>query len=193
MSTLYSIGQMNQLGDALEEAGYTPDEVTKLKPHLEKVKQLLNGVAEITVIPHVIDCDTDPYIPKGWEVIEHKKGGQWQFDPTKIEFYLSKEQQKGKSIEGNELRKELEGKAVMNANVLDYLLKHPEITPDEWKKDTNGNTRYIFFWGTIYRSSFSRLYVRYLCWDDGQWYWRSRWLDFDFDDDDPAAVFAGSK
>ena len=31
MSTLYSIGAMNQLGDALENAGFTLEDVTKLK------------------------------------------------------------------------------------------------------------------------------------------------------------------
>jgi hypothetical protein len=31
MSTLYSIGQMNQVGDALENAGFTPAEVEKFR------------------------------------------------------------------------------------------------------------------------------------------------------------------
>jgi len=35
----------------------------------------------------------------------------------------------------------------MNANVLDYLLAHPELIPEDWKN------KYVFFWGTIYRYS----------------------------------------
>ena len=33
----------------------------------------------------------------------------------------------------------------LNANVLDYLLEHPELIPKKWKKYR------IVFWGTIYR------------------------------------------
>lgn len=52
MSTAYSIGQMNQLGDALESAGFTPDEVTKLRnfPRLKDIKRVVNGQNEITTV-----------------------------------------------------------------------------------------------------------------------------------------------
>lgn len=54
MSTLYSIGQMNQLGDALEAAGFTPDDVTKLRssPRLGEIKLVVAGVAKIVVVEH---------------------------------------------------------------------------------------------------------------------------------------------
>lgn len=50
MSTMYSIGAMNQLADALEKAGFTQDEITKLKQFkdLKGIKAVLNGQAEIT-------------------------------------------------------------------------------------------------------------------------------------------------
>ena len=49
MSTLYSVGQMNQLGDALEAAGFSPDDVTKLRQYrsLNNLLLVLNGLAEI--------------------------------------------------------------------------------------------------------------------------------------------------
>lgn len=50
MSTLYSIGQMNQLADALETAGYTPGDVTKMRSNQEALQQfrgVLAGAAEI--------------------------------------------------------------------------------------------------------------------------------------------------
>lgn len=55
MSTLYSIGQMNQLGDALEGEGFTPDEVTKLRTSgvLGNLKNVLNGVAIIKMLERV--------------------------------------------------------------------------------------------------------------------------------------------
>ena len=74
-------------------------------------------------------------------------------------------------IRGTELREELKGKPVLNANVLDYLLKHPELIPEEWKGKA------VFFWGTIYRDSRGNLCVRCLYWDGSRWYWSHNWLD----------------
>ncbi|MSU74806.1 hypothetical protein EXS57_03455, partial [Candidatus Kaiserbacteria bacterium] len=121
---------------------------------LGQFRQVLLGRAVITQVEHVIDCDANPFNPwanDGFTIEEHQKGGQWKFDPKQVEFFLASGQKDGKVIEGNKLRKELAKKSVFNANVLDYLLAHPELIPDEWKTDGNGNTRYIFFWGTVYR------------------------------------------
>lgn len=184
MSTVFSIGQMNQLGDALELAGFTPDEVTKLRnsPQLKDFKRVINGHAQIVTVKHVIDCDANPYIPDGWKVENHRKHGQFEYDPEKIELYLSRGQKFGTYIEGNKLRKELESQPVLNANVLDYLLAHPELISESWKD------RAIFFWGTIYCSSGGYLCVRSLCWDGRSWDWAAHWLDFDFRSRNPAAV-----
>ncbi len=78
----------------------------------------------------------------------------------------------------------MKGKKVLNANVLEYLLKNPRAIPEEWKG------KYVFFWGTIYRRSDGRLYVRCLVWDGSQWYWSYYWLDIDFNGLNPAAVAA---
>lgn len=183
MSTTYSIGAMNQLGDALENAGFSTEDVTKLKQfsNLKGLKDVLNGKAKISYPEHLIDCDDDPFIPDDWSVEEHKKGGMFKFNPEKISLYLSEKQKKG-SIGGHDLRKELADKPAMNANVLDYLLAHPELIPEEWKE------KYIFFWGTIYRDSYGYLYVRCLGWNGSFWNWRYRWLDGDFRSDHPAAL-----
>jgi len=122
-----------------------------------------------------------PFVPKGWLVEKHQKGGLWKFDPAAILFYLSKKQRK-RNINGYDLQKELANKKVLNANVLDWLLIHQELIPEEWKD------KYIFFWGTIYRCSAGPLYVRYLDRHDSQWLWEYYWLDSDFDSDDPAAL-----
>jgi len=73
---------------------------------------------------------------------------------------------------------------VYNANLLDYLLAHPELIPDSWKGKA------VFFWGKIYRVSSGRLYVRYLFFHGHgeRWSWSYHWLDYDFDSDSPAAV-----
>ena len=141
------------------------------------MQRLLSGASEIVIRKHLIDCDADPFVPDGWKVEEHQKGGQFEWSATQVAFYLDSGQKDGKYIEGNKLRKQLKGKPVLNANVLDYLLKNPDLIPEDWKKDEKGNTRYIFFWGTIYRSSGGSLYVRCLYWFGGKWNWNAGWLD----------------
>ena len=177
---------MNQLGDALEGAGFTPDDVTKLRssPSLADIKLVLLGRATIQVIQHLIDCDADPFVPPNWKVEQHIKGGQFVFDPASVSLYLSKKQQNGNTILGDDLRKELRRKKVLNANVLDYLLAHPELIPEEWRG------KYVFFWGTIYRSSRGNLCVRCLCFSGGGWRSNYDWLGGRWCGSNPAALRA---
>jgi hypothetical protein len=133
-----------------------------------------------------IDCDADPFVPNGWKVEEHRKGGQLKWDASQVALYLSEGQQDGKVIEGNKLRKELADKPVYNANVLDHLLANPDLIPEEWKGKS------VFFWGTVYRRSDDNLYVRYLCWDGGRWRWGNRWRVSGWRDNHPAAVPANT-
>ncbi len=182
MSTIYSVGQMNQLADALEVAGYTPDDVTRLRSskQLPEILAMVRGNAKIELVRHLIGCSADPYIPGGWTVEEHHKAGQLEWDPAKITLFLVEKQKTG-TIHGHNLRKELADKSVLNACVLDYLLAHPELIPEDWKGE------FVFFWGTIYRNSGGNLYVRCLFWFGGKWYWYCHWLGSDWYARDPAA------
>lgn len=177
---------------AFERNGHTSELVKKLSKGniLAQMLPFVKGLAEINIVKHIIDCDADPFIPDGWSVEEHKKGEKFEWSFEKVKFYLSKSQQKGEPIEGNKLRKELESKPVLNADVLDYLLKNPRLIPEDWKKDENENTHYIFFWGTIYRDSGGDLCVRCLYWHDGRWHWSSHWLAYDWDGSYPALLLA---
>ena len=127
-----------------------------------------------------IKLDKKPLLPEGWEIEEDN--GQTSFVPD-FALHLEPEQEKGR-IAGNTLRERLKGKPVLNANVLDYLLAHPELIPEDWKG------KYVFFWGTIYRNSGGNLCVRYLYWRDGWWAWGRNWLDRDFNGYRPAALRA---
>ncbi len=185
-------GQAHELALAFGRNGWNNAEVKKLSEGdiLEHVRLLVLGQAKIEVVKHVIDLDADPHLPDGWKVEEHKKSGQFEWDHTKVKFHLSENQTDGKSIEGNKLRKELAKEPVFNANLLDYLLKNPLLIPEGWKKDEQGNTRYIFFWGTIYRSSDGLLYVRFLYWHGDEWVWNFSWLGNDWRAPHPAALSA---
>lgn len=52
MSDQFSVGAMNQLGDALEKAGFTPKEVTMLKQYknLGGIRDLLYGRSELVAV-----------------------------------------------------------------------------------------------------------------------------------------------
>jgi hypothetical protein len=193
-SAFSAVGLAHKVCLAAEDQGYTPELLNALAEHPSLFQQLLQvqrGYAVFTQIEHVIDLDAAPFNP--WEkdgvvIDEHQKSGQWKFDPEQVKFHLADGQKNG--IQGHKLRKELQGKPVFNANLLDYLLAHPELIPEDWKKDENGNTRYIFFWGTIYRLRDGDLYVRYLYWDGVRWRWSNFWLGHDWHGFRPAALRA---
>ncbi|MDA1169251.1 MAG: hypothetical protein O3A36_02860 [bacterium] len=192
---MLDVDQAGELKAAFRRGDWTSAEIKRAceGDFLSRVLTVLRGQSEITVVKHVINGDADPLIPyPDWKVEEHKKRGQVVWDPSQFKLHLSSNQKAGKSIQGHKLRKELESLPTENANLLDYLLAHPNLIPEDWKKDENGKTRYIFFWGTVYRSSGGYLCVRYLCFDDGHWqaFARLYYLDYEFDASDPSLLRA---
>ena len=101
---------------------------------------------------------------------DHCKGGSFTWDPAKVALHLEPGQKPGKSVKGKALREALKSRHPFNANMLDYLLAHPYLIPEEWK------TKAVFFWGTIYRGSGGFLCVRCLGLDGASWYWSGNWL-----------------
>jgi hypothetical protein len=99
----------------------------------------------------LIDCDAPPKPEKDWEVFSHTKGGQLEFDPALLKLKVLENQFNGTEhvVLGLE-----PGERVLNANVLDALLAHPEYIPDELKG------KFVFFIGTIYRSKISNAFRR---------------------------------
>lgn len=129
-----------------------------------------------------INTDLQPKIRyDGWTIESHKKMGKIEWKEP--ELYLSEKQKNG-YIEGTDLRKKLEDKPVLNARVLDYLLDYPDLIPESWKG------KYVYFWGTIFRSADGRLYVEYFFCHGGRWYWDFNWLDLGWLSGDPAASLA---
>lgn len=190
---IMSARQAAELDHAFERNGFTPALVKKLSSGdlLAQIKPLLDGTAETIVLKDiidcdvidcdVIDCDADPFCPESWQVVEHRKGGQLEWNSTKVGLCLAEQQTVG-SIQGHELRKLLAEQPVLNANVLDYLLANQHLIPKEWRNKS------IFFWGTIYRNSGGLLHVRFLRWFGYEWRWHRYWLDTYTSEDLPAAV-----
>lgn len=175
----YAEGQTHQLVNALEAASFTANHLTKLGQfhNLNGVKKLLDGLAKIKIVKHLIDCDAPPSRRKIWKVEDHRKGGQLIWDPTKVKLYLSPKQVEDMSIQGHELRGELVSQPVLNANVLDYLLANQQLIPLEWKRDEQGRPHFIYFWGTIYSDFEDELIVRLMHFMGGRWRSDYDWLD----------------
>lgn len=171
---------------------------------MEGVESFLRGNVEITVVKHTIDLAKSPQLPFDVaEVVKHEGTGVVEIelrsddnlyiDGKKVILHLSERQTSDKVVKGHELRKELEdGELVLlNSNVLDYLYDHPELFPEHWKKDENGETRYVFFWGSIFRyPSGGHLFVRCLSWRDGGLSRACRWLGSGWDRQEPSASVA---
>lgn len=213
----YAEGQTHQLVDRLEAEGFTPDHITKLGQfrNLAGIKSVLEGLAKITPVAEdatrVITlnettvavnlgatsnlpfngAEVESHLGEGWAIVEKRADGLY-VNGRKVVLHLSKRQMGGKTLRGYELREELTGKPVLNANVLDALADNPHLIPEDWKKDEQGKTRYIFFWGTIYRYAYGGLCVRYLYFRVGAWYRYYYWLVSVWLGSSPAALLASS-
>ena len=134
---------------------------------------------------HIVNSDAKPFTREGWSVDEHRKSGQIDLSTIALDLWLA-EGQKSRYIEGHRLHMLLNNEAVLNATVLDHLLKHPELIPEEWY----GQDKFVFFWGTIYRSPSGRLFVRCLTGLNGKWSSVPDWLGNYWSSARPAAVLA---
>jgi hypothetical protein len=146
-----------------------------------------------------IDLDASPvFVPEGFEVVKHVKGGILRWNPKrpKIELYLSPGQRKG-VVHCEEVLEDLEAfdGIPVNANALDYFIHNlpykPWIIPDSWKNVELHTTKYILFWGTRYRYE-GGICVRTLCWsaDARSRGWTSGycWVDHLLNSQSPAAM-----
>lgn len=175
--------QIADLESAFGRHGWKKSEVDKLTANglLASVLQVVRGQASINLKRPPVDLRSDPYLPKDWSLISHRRANLWEFNPKKISLYLSGPQKNG-IIAVNELREDLLQRKVFNANLLDYLLLYPELIPESWKGLE------LIFWGTIYQAPGGSLCVRYLRWWGDRWAWNYHWLSGSFIYTSPALI-----
>jgi len=174
-----------------------------------------NQPLEAKPIEYCINLDAPPNEQvSSMEIVEHRKGGQVNFSPAKVQLWLSKEQENGRIL-GHDLYRKLAKMVVYNVNLLEFFLENTLLIPEDWKVtplEPGGflsrvlrsvpydssirrsfEIRNVCFWGTIYRGSFDgRLYVRCLYWDD---FWRGDkylCLDDDWDNTCPTLISINS-
>lgn len=133
---------------------------------------------------HIIDCDTIPECPREYEVFEHNKIGQLEFDYTKIQLYIISDQTTPDGLPGYIIWEQLKGKLTLNVNVLRYLLDNPEIIPIQWRG------KIICFWGTIFCDTYNNNHMVYCLHVglDGSVWWDERWIGYRFFEEFSAAI-----
>lgn len=122
----------------------------------------------------------ESHVGEGWAVVQKRSDGLY-VDNRKVALYFSEHQQDGKTVQGHELREELSGKPILNANILDALLENTHLIPEDWKGKA------IFFWATVYRNRGGILSVSFLLWSGGRWYSLCHWLELHWRSSSPAA------
>ena len=130
-------------------------------------------MSELIVRGREIDLDAEPWAPDTFLVTEHQKGGVFEWDPAQI--LLRPLEEETDNMSGMASSREL----FCNANLLDFLLGQPHLTPEEWKGKA------IFFRGTTFNDPLRQSLVRYLYWKGCSWDWDFHvrgfriWLLFD--------------
>ncbi len=142
---------------------------------------VVNNHARIEEIQFLIDGNVQPFIPKDYTLLEHRKNGLWKWKPGikwnfNIKLVLFTGQKKIGGVKGVFIYEKSLSQNVLNANALDYLLAHQELIPKEWKG------KCICFFGTIYRNNLGYRCVRYLEWFNNGWRCSSRSLELEFGD-----------
>ncbi len=152
---LLTLDQASGLELRMREAGFTTQDVESLcnSGMLQWLLPAIRGQAAVTNVRSVIDCDAAPLIPYlKWNVVKHIQRGKIPWDPSKFTLQLSQSQQKEEKVQALQIQSEMEGAQTENANLLDYLISHPYLIPEKWKKGKDGKIQYILFWATIYEN-----------------------------------------
>ncbi len=130
---------------------------------------------------------------RGWKIVERDERSLvlTEIDLSNVLFETML--QEGETvITGEEKLKRLKASKCirLDAKIFQTLWENQYFIPESWKEKVNGNTRYIFFDGTILRHPSGYRCVLFLCWDDGEWNWSHRWLNYNWGVSRSSAVLA---
>lgn len=135
------------------------------------------------------------FIGQGWSIVADETDARslalTELDLTKVQQVTMLKD--GETyVKGEEKLKRLKSSDYirLDADIFLMLWENQHLIPESWKEKVNGNTRYIYFDGTVLRGPSGGRYVLCLYWYVGGWGWRVDWLDFDFGQGHVSAVLA---
>ena len=206
---------VGKLVDGLVTKGHTAEEIhslvtAKQRPAMEKiveeVSRFLNGIGSILTIDRTTHFDPVHFIGKGWSIWRGQVDGDGltgdedqderslaltEVDLSKIRIETCLHNRE--TVVGGEekfLRLKAANYIRLDAKVFQTFWEHKDKIPEPWKEKANGNTRLIFFDGTILRSPYGARSVLYLYWNGDGWYWIYYCLGIDWFTNTPSAVLA---
>lgn len=153
------------------------------------------GELKIIKIDRTTPFDPVAFIDAGWTIEEQDEQSLDlnEIDLTEVKFETTLDK-KEKLVKGEEKLKRLKAMDCirLDAGIFKTLWDNQHLIPEKCKAQTNGNTTYIFFDGTVLRNPSGRRVVLCLFWSDGEWRWCYIWLDDDWGANNPSAVLASS-
>ncbi len=172
----YAEGQVHQLANSLEGAGFTPAHITALGQNsngvLNQLMLILTGVAKVVTdlvfrLVSKIDRNMD-----GWKCVEPVEAED-EFEPFLNEFLKQGEGYIG----GEEMIKRSKEKGISSGlRHLEAMLRNQEKIPVEWRK-------YVLVSTEIWQTPDGDRNVWYLYWDGKRWYLSYDWLSHNFNSD----------
>lgn len=162
---------------------------------------LKNGGKVIVDSPRVISIDRsiqfDPktFIGDGCYIIEEdeKSVALIEFDINEVIFNTTLKKGE-KRIKGeNQLNRLKEKNYIcLDAGIFKTLWENQILIPLKWKEQTNGDTTYIFFSGTIINYDGHRCILCLFCHRGGKWKWKLFSLGYAWLANNPSAVLESS-
>jgi len=159
---------------------------------------LKNGGKVIVGEPKVITINRGCFNPAkfigdGWSILEDETDTRstalTKLDLTKVQ-QMTMLKLSENVVNGKERLKRLKknGHIRLDAEVFLTLWQSQLLIPESWKEGVNGDTRFIFFDGTILRDPNGDRGLLYLYWHVGMWNWDVYRLDNDWYNNDLSVV-----
>jgi hypothetical protein len=136
--------------------------------------RVIVGDPKVILINRSTPFNPTKFIGTGWTIEEQDERSiaLTEVDLTAIRFEsMLKEGETLVNGEDKLTRLKDAGHIRLDAKILETLWDNQHLIPAKWKEQTNGNTTFIFFDGTVFRSPRGRRYVLCLYWFGGQWGW----------------------
>ena len=204
----YAEGQVHQLMEVLELAGFSPDDVRKLGQlgtnRLNEIRFYLNGRAKIVSVPQLesepvidtiihVDRSVAPMYPNWARRFLHpdlQKSGPTEYDVvTGVKQWFHDGQKNGGVVKGQVIYEYLKEKEMLESCLgLSDLLAIQAKGTTFFRKFFKGKA--VFGWKSVVESRDGRLDAPCLFDDSGEVIRGWGWLDGDWDGNDPALRFA---
>jgi len=149
---------------------------------------LMNGTHEIRSKKTIKIDRSTPFDPRtflvdGWSIEEQDERAitltEINLTEVMLDSTLEKEE---KSIKGEDRLKRLKEKTDrirLDVGIFKTFWENQILIPKKWKEQTNGNTTFILFDGTVLRNPNGNRCVLSLYWFGGEWFWNCHPLNLD--------------